>query len=80
MSMLLVVIETNARFEPVVSIQNLLTSMQGKQDLPEGVEAVSNTAFLVEFPKCALFFAKLLVALDKDHYNYEIFQIAEPKE
>lgn len=80
MSKLIVVLETSVQYEPIVSIQNLLSIIQGKQELPEGVEVISNTAFLVEFPKCALFFAKLLVALDKEHCKYQFFELSETKD
>lgn len=80
MSKLLIVIETGEKYAPITHMQNLLTTMIVPQELPEGVELISNTAFLVEFPRCDLFFAKLLVVLDKVHYNYRLFEIAEPKQ
>jgi len=78
MSKLLIVIETNVNYEPIVSVQNLQASILKTQDLPEGVEVISKTAFLVEFPKCALFFAKLLVFLERDRLNYQLFEVVTP--
>jgi hypothetical protein len=70
MPKLIVVFETRSSTD----IHNLLNGMQGKQELPTGIEVVANTAFSVEFPKYALFFAKLLVALDSSRYNYHVFE------
>lgn len=69
-------------FEPKSStdIHNILNKVQETQEVPEGVEVVVNSMFLVEFPKCSLFFAKLLVALDAGLYNYRFFEVAEAKD
>lgn len=59
-------------------IHNLQNQVQGKQELPTGIEVIANTAFSVEFPIHALFFARLLVALEEGRYSYHVFEAASP--
>ena len=61
-------------------IHNLLNAAQGAQELPEGVQGVLDTAFLVEFPKGALFLAKILVAADDMKCRYQVFELATDSE
>jgi hypothetical protein len=57
-------------------IYNLLNGAQSSQVLPEGVQEVLGTSFVVEFPKGALFLAKILVTADGNGLKYRVFEIA----
>jgi hypothetical protein len=74
MPKLIVVFETRSSTD----IHNFLNGVQGKQELPMGIKVVANTAFSMEFPKYALFFAMLLVALEEGRYSYQVFEAANP--
>lgn len=72
MPKLIVVLETKL----TTDIHNLLNEAQSSQVLPEGVQEVLGTSFVVEFPKGALFLAKILVAADYRGLKYRVFEIA----
>jgi len=63
---------------PRDDIHNLLNEVQSTQRLPVGVEQVSEGVWTVEFPKCALFFSKLLVSAKGRNYTCLVFEIASP--
>lgn len=61
-------------------IHNLLNTARDAQSLPEGVQEVLGTSVVIEFPRAALFLAKLLVAADDRGLKYRIFEIVNENE
>lgn len=76
MPRLIVVLESRTTFE----LERLLNNSQGGKVLPEGVKKVTKGVWIVEFPKCAAFFSKLLSCAQDSGYDCDVFEIASPSE
>jgi len=60
-----------------VEVENILNSATPDNTMPEGVQKISTSAFLLEFPKNDLFLSKMIVSADDRKITHHIFQIAE---